>query len=153
MANEFSEFISLVAKRAETLAKSRAIHYASSTRVKRSIKSAIQQKGQFTHKIIVSANGKIAVFRELGTKAHPIVPRNHSVLVFPWDKAADYIPRTKDGRVILKKVNHPGSKADNDDQGYLRPAGRDTVKFIKDEFRGKVKASIKAELVAHVRGR
>jgi len=140
------EVLQEIVKEAETQFRVKAIKYASSERVKNSIESSSKKTGESSFVITVLAKGKIAVFRELGTKRHDIDPRNHPVLVFHWDKAYDYIPRTKDGRVILKHVDHPGSKADNEGKGYLRPASRETVQFLKKEIPSKLGQAVVTDI-------
>lgn len=57
---------------------------------------------------------------------HTIPIEGRPLLVFPWDKAEAGIPRTKDGRVILAHVEHPGVEAANNGRGYLHAAIEDS---------------------------
>jgi hypothetical protein len=109
----------------------------------------VKDNGNGTYTLITSAKGTaevpgLASFREFGTNPHPI--KGNPLLVFPWDKASDFIPKTSDGRVILKSVNHPGSDADNNNKGYLRPAIRDGVKFIRKNVLAKGKIAIRKDI-------
>ena len=150
MAKNFETYLANAARGYAGFITTKAKGYSESARVRKTIKTTVKKEGTGRYTLFLSAKGTpetpgLASYREYGTNPHPI--KGNPVLVFPWDKAADTIPRTPDGKVILRSVNHPGSKADNNDKGYLRPAGKDTVNFIKDEFRGKVAASIRAEIV------
>ena len=116
-----------------------------SSRVKSTIQSSVKQSGH-TYVIRTRAGGpnaKDARAREFGSgihgkfkKKYPIRPRKSGgVLVFPWDKASDVIPRTPDGRVILKEVMHPGIQADNGGIGYIRPAQEKAEERLREKLR------------------
>ena len=124
----------------------KARQHSKSNRVRATIHSTVEQKG-YLYVIRTRAGGpnaKDARAREYGSGLHarkgkkakyPIRPRETGgVLVFPWDKASDLIPRTKDGKVILKEVMHPGIRADNGGRGYLRPARIEVNRFIKKKL-------------------
>jgi len=121
-----------------------AIGNSESSRIKATINSKIERKGRNHYLIRTRAGGpkaQDAAAREFGSgihsrrgprKKYPIRPRNAGgVLVFPWDKASDLIPKTKDGRVILKKVMHPGVQADKGGRGYIGPAVKVASKSLK----------------------
>lgn len=62
---------------------------------------------------------------------YPIVPKYAKALAFRWPNAPaaviDAQPRSKQtGIFFFAKVNHPGVKAANEGEGYLRPAGSRT---------------------------
>lgn len=135
-----------------------------SSRVKSTIKSSVEQKG---HLYIIRTraggiNARDARAREYGSGLHarrgkkakyPIRPRKTGgVLVFPWDKASDLIPRTNDGRVILKEVMHPGIKADNNGKGYIAPAQVKARKFIKKKLKLDGAKGIRMDLRSSFKG-
>lgn len=80
--------------------------------------------------------GKILITPRPGTKA----------LVFPWDVATVGIPRTKDGKVILQSVEHPGVEPANNGEGYLRKAVKDSNKQNRSDVRSGVAIAVKLDL-------
>jgi len=129
-----------------------------SSRVRSTIRSTVEEKnGKYV--IITMAGGvraRDARAREYGSGLHarrgkkakyPIRPRKKGgVLVFPWDKAAPGIPRTKDGKVILKEVMHPGIEADSGGKGYIAPAQKEARKFLKKNLKVKGAIGIRKDL-------
>lgn len=82
-----------------------------------------------------------------GTKAkYPIVPKDKKILAFFWEKADDSIPRTPDGRVMLRKVNHPGIPAANAGQGYIGPAVKELRKRARVELGKDIRQAILGDL-------
>lgn len=52
------------------------------------------------------------IHAESGAKtAYTIEPDEKKFLAFEWDDAPDWLPRLDDGRVLLRKVSHPGVEA------------------------------------------
>lgn len=86
------------------------------------------------------------IHSEKGGGKYPIRPRKAKFLVFPWDKAYEYIPRTSDGKVMLAAVNHPGVKAASGGQGYIRPAARELLDKGEAQLGKLAKKAILADL-------
>ena len=61
---------------------------------------------------IVGSNYNILKFYDKGTKPHDIRPRIKKALAFVWPKAPTP-PTGTDGRHVLQKVRHPGTKGKN----------------------------------------
>lgn len=61
----------------------------------------------------VTVDVPYASFVRDGTPPHPIAAKNRTYLAFAWPKVAgdERFRRLPDGRVLLKRVNHPGTKA------------------------------------------
>jgi len=159
MAQNFERFTEIQSEKYATKLGELARKYAPSNHIKKSIKKG-WRKSSGKYVIYVSAGPTAegdARARELGSGIHakvgaknkiPILPRRGKYLVFPWDKAYPEIPRTADGRVLLKKVNHPGVEAANAGQGYLSPAAKDVIQELKNKFAIEAKAYIIADLRA-----
>ena len=142
----------------------KAKEFSESSRVKATIRSTVERKGS---KFIVrtragGANARDARAREFGSGLHarrgkkakyPIRPRKAGgVLVFPWDKADASIPRTPDGRVILKEVMHPGIQADNGGIGYIAPAQKLAAKLLREKLKKEGAAGIKVDMRSAFKG-
>jgi hypothetical protein len=77
---------------------------------------------------IVQAAGA-AVFLEMGTKPHDIVPRNKKMLSWTTGKRLSGRARSGKGagqRIFAKRVHHPGTKA----QPFLLPGAVEAVKQV-----------------------
>lgn len=129
-----------------------------------SIKSTVEANGEDNYIIRVRASGPDARAREYGSgvwaRRGPkgkilIVPKNAKALVFPWDVPTspvsgntvnENVPRLPDGRVMLKRVEHPGVDAANDGQGYLHPAINEVRKTIRERLKTEGAAAIKADI-------
>ena len=135
-----------------------AKRFSESSRVRATIVSTVEQKGA---KYIIRTraggiNARDARAREYGSGLHArrgpkkkylIRPRKKGgVLVFPWDKAADFIPKTPDGKVILKEVLHPGIQADNSGKGYVAPAQIEARKFLREKLKKDGAQGIKLDM-------
>lgn len=126
--------------------------FAPNRHLRESIRSTVKQRGGSKFTVITTASGPDARAREFGSGLHAtqgprkkitIVPKKgKSFLAFPWNKARDYIPKLPDGRVLLKKVEHPGVKAANNGKGYIAPAQVKANKVIRKRFRGEGAAAI-----------
>lgn len=157
MAQNFERFTEIQAEKYSKKLGELARKYAPSNHIKKSIKN-YWRKSSGKYVLTASAGPTAegdARARELGSGIHakvgpknkyPILPRRGKYLVFPWDKAYPEIPRTADGRVLLKKVNHPGVEAANAGQGYLSPAAKDVIQELKDKFAIEARAYIIADL-------
>ena len=165
MTQNFIQSIAVVAKEAETMLKVKSIAYAPNAHLKKSIKSNLTQQGTSRHVIAVSSIGVDARAREYGSGVWAqrgprgkilIKPKRGRFLIFPWDVATSpisgqispNIPRTSKGHVILKSVEHPGVDAANEGAGYLRPAAKDTVQFIKSNLGSRVHVAIVEDIRA-----
>lgn len=69
-----------------------------------------------------------------------ISPKKGNYLAFFWDKAYPSIPRAKDGRVLLKKVMHPGVEA----KPYIQPAIDELKKGAKRIISERIRLEIGA---------
>jgi hypothetical protein len=75
---------------------------------------------------------------------YPII--GNPYLVFEWDKVQDWMHTTKDGKVVLHQVMHPGIEAANQGQGYIRPAIKELRKRAKTELSADVRQAILSDL-------
>ena len=66
--------------------------------------------------------------------------RNQPFLVFAWEKAYPHIRRTKDGKVVLKRVMHPGVAA----RPYIEPSLDELKKTVKDVISVQIKKGLSA---------
>ena len=131
--------------------------FSESSRIRATIRSSVEAKGN-SIKITTTAgdgtdNTGDAAAREFGSGLHgpkhakyPILPKKGKALVFFWEKAYDYIPKTEDGRVILPGVMHPGIQADNNGKGYIRPAAEIAEEALLESLKKKGASAIRAEL-------
>lgn len=157
MTKNFEASLANIARGYASTATRLAKGFAPNTHLRESIVSTVEQKGRATFIIRTRAKGPDARAREYGSGIHArrgnrgyirIRPRNKKVLVFPWDKAADYIPKTSDGRVILKEVNHPGVEAANNGKGYIHPAINETRRLYRKRLAQELIQGIKLDLRA-----
>ena len=72
-----------------------------------------------------------APYPEYGTRPHIIEPKNKKALAFNWGGAPAHLPLLDDGRVVLKRVHHPGTIA----TPYMRPALWENIENIKTIFK------------------
>ncbi len=78
---------------------------------------------------IVQVNAKYGIYVEKGTKPHVIVPRRKKALAF-----------TVGGKkVVTKRVNHPGTKA----QPFFEPAVNATGRYANNEMNNAMKRVLK----------
>ena len=150
MTKNFEQFTANQMRGYASLATRKAKEYAPNQHLKASISSSVEI-GDGKYKIRVRAVGPDARAREYGSGIHSrrstpskhqlgpkgkilIRPRSGKYLAFPWEKANDNIPRLPDGRVLLKKVEHPGVEAANNGKGYLAPAINDVRQAIRTKF-------------------
>lgn len=75
------------------------------------------------------------------------------VLAFPWDVQGPGIPRSKDGRVNLPSVEHPGVEAANNGQGYLRKSVKDNKAQAKKDVAAGVAGALKLDIKARFKFR
>jgi len=158
-ANQARGYASLATRYAKELAPNRHI--------RESIHSSVEI-GQGRYIIRVRASGPDARAREYGSGIHArrsipsknqlgpqgkilIRPRNKKYLAFHWELANDNIPRLPDGRVLLKKVEHPGVEAANSGKGYLAPAINKVRADIRKKFAKEAKKSIVLDIRASLR--
>lgn len=125
------------------------------------VRSTVLNKGESGWGIRIHASAPDARAQEYGSGLHsqkgakatypiPKVPRK--VLAFYWDVANNNPENFKflpDGRVLLRKVNHPGIHATNNEQGYIRPA----VAEFRRKIRGKSELSdaVKRAILSDIR--
>lgn len=168
MTKNFNAALKNVARGYASTATRLAKGYSESARVRRTIKSNVEIK-QGIFVIHVRAGDKrtapdarareygSGIWARRGPKGKILIrPRKAKALVFPWDiatspssgKISPNLPRTKDGKVILKQVEHPGIDADNDGQGYLAPAIRETNKLIRARMGKDLGNAIRADIRA-----
>ena len=110
--------------------------------------------------------------RELGAglyglkkRKYPIYPKNKKVLAFKWDKVKNlgyglwwsesgkYAGYLEDGRLMFNWVDHPGYKAANNGQGYVKPGFDQTLDEINNdkEMPRKMKKIIMDGFEKHVK--
>lgn len=79
------------------------------------------------------------IHSEKGQK-YLITPKKGNYLAFFWDKANPNIPRAKDGRVLLKKVMHPGVAP----KPYIQPSIDELKKGAKRIISERIKLELGA---------
>jgi len=97
------------------------------------------------NKIILGAGTKYAPYVEFGTAPHEIKPKTKKALAFEYTPAIGGrkerlkagIPKSKAGKMIVKKVMHPGTEP----QPFIRPALHKGAhifleKRLREEFGG-----------------
>ena len=83
---------------------------------------------------IIYTNVDYAPNIEYGTVAHTITAKNGLSLAFKWKNAPSGVKTNKDGMVFLKKIKHPGTKA----QPFMRPALWNNKKRILEIFKEEI---------------
>lgn len=130
--------------------------------VRSAISSRTEQKGDGTFIIRITADRKIAPDArawEYGSGLHakrgkkekyPILPKTKKFLAFDWEIANanperfSFLP---DGRVMLASVQHPGIEAENEGEGYIRPA----IHELKRRARAELTDDIRKAIVGDIR--
>ena len=125
--------------------------------VRPAISSHVEEKGEGTFIIRITADRKIAPdarAQEYGSglrarrgakKKYPIVPKEKKLLAFYWEVASanpQYFQFLPDGRVVFSSVQHPGIEAANEGKGYIAPAVNELRKRGRQELTKEVKAAI-----------
>lgn len=159
MTTEFEKIILNSIRGYAGLVTKLAKGFSESSRVRNTIKSTVEKKSDGTYIIKTTAGNPVtapdARAREFGSGLHArrgakrkyiIKPVNAKALVFPWEKAHPSIPRTRDDRVILSKVEHPGIEADNNGKGYIAPASIEARKVLKERLKKEGAEGIKVEI-------
>lgn len=162
----FNNYVDNVARGYASLATRLAKQYAPNNHLRNSIRSTVEQTSQGKRIIRVRAFGPDARAREYGSgiwaRRGPkgkilITPKRKKALVFPWEVATSPvsqgsispdIPRTADGRVILKRVEHPGVEAANEGRGYIGPALVDARKALREKTKREGTQAIKLDMRA-----
>jgi len=160
----FEQHINNMARGYASLATRYAKAYAPNNHLRNSIKSTVEQTSIGKIRIRIRATGPDARAREYGSgvwaRRGPkgkilITPKQAKALVFPWQVATSLvsqgavnpnIPRTPDGKVILKKVEHPGVDAANEGRGYIGPAMVDTRKALRQKMKKEGKKAIQLDM-------
>lgn len=133
---------------------SRMIDKAPTRRIKGAIKAQppVREGDAIVGKITInldeaSGGAPEAMAYEFGSGIHSekgetyvILPREQKALAFFWDKANASIPRLPDGRVLLRKVNHPGVAA----RPYIEPSLDELKKGVKAFIAKQIKLEIGA---------
>jgi len=164
--DNFEKHLFNAARGYASLATRLAKQYAPNTHLRASIRSTVEQRGRGKFIVRIRGSGPDARAREYGSgiwaRRGPagkilIKPRRAKALVFPWEVATSPvswgyispdIPRTPDGKVILKKVEHPGVQAANDGRGYIGPALVDTRKALREKMKKDGATAIKLDMRA-----
>ena len=168
MANQFSNFLAIVVRNAKDVIDTKAKAYAPN-HLRETINSTQGQIAQGTYRITSTASGKDARAQEYGSglratrgpkTKYVIAPKTKRYLAFPWDVVHPF-PEYQGKAVIIrywqpegardKTVKHPGIPPANSGKGYMRPAGRETVEYLKKQLVGQGKIAIKAEIIAGFR--
>lgn len=79
-----------------------------------------------------------------------ILPKNRTVLAFPWEVASQAPDRFKflpDGRVMLASVQSPGIEAANGGEGYIAPA----IKELKKRGKAELSADVRQAILSDIR--
>lgn len=123
------------------------------------ISSRVEPRGDDQYTIILSAKivkgvSEDAAAQEYGSGIHAenaphkilILPKKAKALVFKWDRV-DYndFPHTPDGKVVLRKVEHPGIYPYRG-IGYLRPAIQELKAKGHAELSEEVRQAILGDL-------
>jgi hypothetical protein len=86
---------------------------------------------------------------------YPIRPKEKKILAFYWEVATrsememgkpGKFTFAPDGRVLMHQVNHPGIKAANNGQGYIRPAIKELKRRGKTELKADIRQAILGDL-------
>lgn len=136
--------------------------------IKSHISSRVEERGKDAYTIFLTARkvagpphaGSMdAAAQEYGSGEHSenspgkyvILPKNYPYLVFKWDKVDLPLARhTRDGRVKLEKVNHPGI-APYRGSGYLRPAIQELRAKGTKELREDIRQAILGDIAESFR--
>jgi hypothetical protein len=91
-----------------------------------------------------------------GLKAkYPILPKNRQALAFYWEVAdnnPEYFTFLDDGRVLLRKVMHPGIQAANEGKGYIGPAVKELRVKAREELDVEIRKAITGDIRASFGG-
>ena len=151
--------------------------FSESSRIRKTIKSKVEPKGKGKWIIRVTAGDGLprdssetpdvrareygsGIWARRGPKgkilikpsANPKDGKKKKYLAFSWELANPNLPRLSDDRVLLRSVEHPGIDADNDGQGYIGPAIRETNKFIRKKFATDGVKAIKLDIRSSFKG-
>jgi hypothetical protein len=154
LVNSLKRRASAWAGQLTSLAKSFAPNH-----VKPAIESHVEEKDNGTFIIRITADRRRvpdARAQEFGSglrarrgtkKKYPIVGK--PFLVFRWDVATanpEKFHMTKDGKVVIHQVQHPGIQAANEGKGYIAPAMRELRKRAKAELSKEIRDAIVGDL-------
>lgn len=84
---------------------------------------------QLTASVLVGTD--YASFVREGTQPHVIRPKSRKKLAFYWPAAPSEVPKLPDGRVVVGRVNHPGT---DPNPWYDNALGR-WPEFLRDALR------------------